>query len=71
MLAASSSRAFISPLESTSTGTKPRDSICTFLFVSLYDLLPEVFHHREDSLVKVLLIVAGVGAMAFCHEMGA
>ncbi|MCP3918557.1 MAG: ZIP family metal transporter, partial [bacterium] len=28
----------------------------TFLFVSLVELLPEVFHHREDSLVKILLL---------------
>ena len=33
----------------------------TFLFVALYDLLPEVFHRREDQLVKVVLLAAGIG----------
>ncbi len=34
----------------------------TFLFVALCDLLPEVFHEREDALGKVLLLAAGIGA---------
>lgn len=33
----------------------------TFLFVALCDLLPEVFHHREDVLPKVALLAGGVG----------
>ena len=32
----------------------------TFLFVALCDLLPEVFHHREDALLKVVLVLAGI-----------
>ena len=32
----------------------------TFIYVSLCDLLPEVFHHREDAWAKVAIIVAGV-----------
>lgn len=36
----------------------------TFLFVSLCELLPEVFHHREDGLLKTGLLAAGVLAMA-------
>lgn len=33
-----------------------------FLFVSLCELLPEVFHHREDGRWKVALLSAGVAA---------
>lgn len=33
----------------------------TFLFVALYDLLPEVFHRREDQGTKVVLLAAGIG----------
>lgn len=40
----------------------------TFLFVSLCELLPEVFHHREDSVVKVLLLLAGIGSFVLLHE---
>lgn len=32
----------------------------TFLFVALCDLLPEVFHHEEDGLPKVVLLVLGI-----------
>ena len=32
----------------------------TFLYVCLCELLPEVFHHRDDSLVKIGLMTAGV-----------
>lgn len=32
----------------------------TFLFVALCDLLPEVFHHAEDGLPKVVLLVLGI-----------
>ena len=32
----------------------------TFLFVALCDLLPEVFHHKEDSLAKVTLLLLGI-----------
>lgn len=36
----------------------------TFLYVCLSELLPEVFHHREDSLAKILLLATGIGIMA-------
>lgn len=39
----------------------------TFLFVCLCELLPEVFHHREDPWVKVLLLAAGVALMVLFH----
>ena len=32
----------------------------TFLFVALCDLLPEVFHDRDDPLWKVLLLILGI-----------
>jgi len=41
----------------------------TFLFVSLCELLPEVFHHREDSVVKVGLLLTGIGAFMVLHEV--
>ena len=40
----------------------------TFLFVALCDLLPEVFHHREDGLLKVVLVVAGVLVSTFLES---
>jgi zinc transporter ZupT len=43
----------------------------TFLFVSVGELLPEVFHHREDVLVKVGLLVAGVAITMAVHGAGA
>ena len=39
----------------------------TFIYVSLCDLLPEVFHHREDAWLKVLIIVVGVVATMLLH----
>lgn len=36
----------------------------TFLYVSLCELLPEVFHHREDGVLKVGLLTSGIAAMA-------
>ena len=38
-----------------------------FLFVSLCELLPEVFHHREDSAIKVALLLGGIGAVLALH----
>ncbi len=32
----------------------------TFIYVSLCDLLPEVFHHREDGWLKVVVVLVGV-----------
>jgi zinc transporter ZupT len=36
-----------------------------FLFVTLCELLPEVFHHREDGLAKIALLGSGVTAAYF------
>ncbi len=43
----------------------------TFLFVCLSELLPEVFHHKEDSLMKITLLLAGIGVMAAIHGLEA
>ncbi len=43
----------------------------TFLYVCLCELLPEVFHHREDGVRKILLLLAGIGAMLVVHVLGA
>ena len=43
----------------------------TFLFVCVGELLPEVFHHREDSLAKVSLLAAGVAVTMLVHGVGA
>ena len=39
----------------------------TFLFVCLTELLPEVFHHKEDIAVKILLLITGIALMAGVH----
>ncbi|MEQ8764892.1 MAG: ZIP family metal transporter [Planctomycetota bacterium] len=36
----------------------------TFLFVALCDLLPEVFHHRAETGLKLVLLLAGIGLSA-------
>ena len=36
----------------------------TFLYVAIAELLPEVFHGKSDRLLKVLLLLAGIGASA-------
>lgn len=36
----------------------------TFLFVALCDLLPEVFHHRTETTLKLVLLLAGIGLSA-------
>lgn len=41
----------------------------TFLFVCLSELLPEVFHHKEDILLKIVLLVLGIGLMAGIHGL--
>ncbi len=41
----------------------------TFLFVCLSELLPEVFHHKEDILIKILLRLIGIGVMAGIHAL--
>ncbi len=43
----------------------------TFLYVSVGELLPEVFHHREDVLVKLGLLIAGVAITMAVHGAGA
>jgi zinc transporter ZupT len=35
----------------------------TFLYVCLCELLPEVFHHREDGVLKIAFLSAGVALM--------
>ena len=42
----------------------------TFLFVCMGELLPEVFHHREDNALKLALLATGVGLMWFLHGVG-
>lgn len=42
----------------------------TFLYVCLCELLPEVFHHREDILAKILLLGGGVVLMHYFQELG-
>ncbi|MBC8370884.1 MAG: ZIP family metal transporter [Planctomycetes bacterium] len=39
-------------------------AVGTFLYVCLTELLPEVFHHKEDVLTKVALLLIGIGGMA-------
>lgn len=39
----------------------------TFLYVCLCELLPEVFHHREDGVRKILLLLGGILAMGALH----
>lgn len=41
----------------------------TFLYVSLCELLPEVFHHRVDVGWKVLLLSVGVAVMYLLHAI--
>ncbi len=36
-----------------------------FLFVSLCELLPEVFHHSEDGAIKIALLGVGIAAVVF------
>ncbi|MFT5048914.1 MAG: zinc transporter ZupT [Chlamydiales bacterium] len=42
-------------------------AVGTFLFVALYDLLPEVFHHPVDAGKKILLLCAGIGLTMWVH----
>jgi len=42
-------------------------AVGTFLFVALYDLLPEVFHHPVDAGKKILLLCAGIGLTMWMH----
>ncbi|MDF1838163.1 MAG: ZIP family metal transporter [Planctomycetota bacterium] len=42
----------------------------TFLFVCLGELLPEVFHHKDDGLMKLCLMALGIAGMWVLHGMG-
>lgn len=42
----------------------------TFLYVCLCELLPEVFHHREDGPWKIGLLLLGIVAMWYAHSYG-
>jgi zinc transporter 1/2/3 len=42
----------------------------TFLFVCLCELLPEVFHHNEDSWLRVSLLVLGIALTMVFEELG-
>jgi zinc transporter ZupT len=39
-------------------------AVGTFLYVCLTELLPEVFHHKEDVVTKVILLLVGISGMA-------
>ena len=42
----------------------------TFLYVCLCELLPEVFHRRQDAPLKIALLLGGVGLMWAVHAHG-
>ncbi len=42
----------------------------TFLYVCLCELLPEVFHRREDGPLKVGLLIFGIVCMWYVHSIG-
>lgn len=42
----------------------------TFLYVALCDLLPEVFHHREDAPAKIALLAGGIFVSLFLSSGG-
>ena len=52
----------ISILTSLATGT--------FLYVCLCELLPEIFHHREDGTWKISLLLLGIACMWYAHTYG-
>ena len=43
----------------------------TFLYVSVAELLPEVFHHPGDNLAKFAFLLAGVGLSVLLARYGA
>ena len=51
-------------LSSGTTAIAVALAVCTFLYVCLAELLPEVFHHKEDVATKVILLLVGIGGMA-------
>lgn len=42
----------------------------TFLYVCLCELLPEVFHRREDGPLKIGLLGVGIACMWYAHSYG-
>lgn len=42
----------------------------TFLYVCLCELLPELFHHMEDSVIKIGLLITGITIMVLVAEGG-
>lgn len=42
----------------------------TFLYVAVADLLPEVFHNRDDVVLRLILVAAGVSLTAWVPELG-
>ena len=42
----------------------------TFLYVCLCELLPEVFHHQEDIVMKITLLALSIGGMAVLDGIG-
>jgi solute carrier family 39 (zinc transporter), member 1/2/3 len=42
----------------------------TFLYVCLCELLVEVFHHRDNGVLKVLLLAAGIGLTLLFEGIG-
>lgn len=42
----------------------------TFLYVCLCELLPEVFHRREDGPLKITLLLGGIVVMWYAHTYG-
>lgn len=42
----------------------------TFLYVCLCELLPEVFHKRDHGPLKIVLLLLGITAMWYVHELG-
>ncbi len=42
----------------------------TFLYVCLCELLPEVFHRREDGPLKIMLLLGGIVVMWYAHTFG-
>lgn len=41
-----------------------------FLYVCLCELLPEVFHRREDVFAKLILLASGIGSIHLAQQLG-
>jgi zinc transporter ZupT len=55
---------FLPQLSPQATAIAVALAVGTFLYVCLTELLPEVFHHKEDVITKVILLLVGIGGMA-------